>query len=386
MAKIIPFERKNMKITVIGAGNAGCLTALHYGYYTRNIKDISVELIYNPNLPPEKVGQGSLPNLPRMLWQSMSVNWHDNPIDATPKFGILYEGWGKKRDKVYHPFSFDNLAIHMSPNKLQDTILKSGYFSVKEQDIIEYNQIDSDYIFDCRGKPDNLDDYLELESPVNSVILAQDSKRDMYQNWTRSVATPDGWCFVIPNTSNTTSYGYLYNHHITSDKNAKENFEQSFDVEATDQFKFNQYVAKNPIIDDRIILNGNKLFFLEPLEATAISAYMDWTRSTWDWIIDGTSTPDIITKDFHEFVLQVNNFISWHYMFGSKYDTPFWEEAKKISFKDPLFDSYLMNAKQHSFEELLWNNQNDNGEAKGYGQWNAWNFKYWYEGMMNGKN
>lgn len=375
-----------MKITVIGAGNAGCLTALHYSYFTRNRKDISIELIYNPNRPPEKVGQGSIQSLPKLLFQSMLVNWHDNPIDATPKFGILYEGWGKKRDKVYHPFPFDSVALHMSPNKLQDTILKSGYFSVKEQDIIDYNQIDSDYIFDCRGKPDSLDDYLELENPVNSVVLAQDSKRDLYQNWTRTVATPDGWCFVIPNTSDTTSYGYLYNHKITSEKNARENFEQLFGVESGDQFKFNQYVAKNPIIDDRIILNGNKLFFLEPLEATAIGSYIHWIRLTFDWVIYGNTTPTLITKEFHEYVSQINNFISWHYMFGSKYDTPFWEEAKKISFKDPLFDKNLLNAKQHSFEELVWRNFNDVEERKGYGQWNAWNFKYWYEGMTNGKD
>ena len=376
-----------MKITVIGAGNAGCLTALHYSYFTRNQKDISVELIYNPNRPPEKVGQASLLDLPKLLWDSMSIDWYDNPIDATPKFGILYEGWGKKRDKVYHPFPLENVAIHMSPNKLQDTILKSGYFSVKEQDIIDYNQIDSDYIFDCRGKPDSLDDYLELESPVNAVVLAQDSKRDMYQNWTRTVATPDGWCFVIPNTSNTTSYGYLYNHHISSDENAKENFEQSFDVKATDQFKFNQYVAKNPIIDDRIILNGNKLFFLEPLEATAIASYLHWIRLTWDWIIDGNTTPDIITKKFHEYVSMVNNFISWHYMYGSKYDTPFWEEAKKISFKDPLFDKTLLKAKQHSYADLIERNY-DVEERKElvYAQWSAWNFKHWNDGMTNGKN
>lgn len=375
-----------MKITVIGAGNAGCLTALHYSYFTRNRKDVSVELIYNPNRSPEKVGQGSIQNLPKLLWQALSVNWYDNPIDATPKFGILYEGWGKKRDKVYHPFPFDGVSVHMSPNKLQDTILKSGYFSVKEQDIIDYNEIDSDYIFDCRGKPDNLDDYKELESPVNSVVLAQDSKRDLHQNWTRSVATPDGWCFVIPNTSNTTSYGYVYNHHITSDENAKENFEQLFDVESNDQFKFNQYVAKNPIIDDRIILNGNKLFFLEPLEATAIGAYIYWLRLTFDWVVIGDASPTFITKKFDEYISQINNFISWHYMFGSKYDTPFWEEAKKIKFKDPLFDKNLLNAKQHSFEELVWRNFNDVEERKGYGQWNAWNFKYWYEGMTNGKN
>ena len=70
-------------------------------------------------------------------------------------------------------------------------------------------------------------------------------------------------------------------------------------------------------------------------------------------------------------------------MFGSKYDTPFWKEAKKISFKDSLFDKNLLNAKQHSFEELLHRSKE---EGYWYGQWSAWNFKYWYEGMTNGKD
>ena len=201
-----------MKITIIGGGNAGCFTALHFGFYSRKRKDISVELIHNPKFPPEKVGQGTLIEPPSLLFNAMGIDWYNNLIDATPKFGILYENWGKKRDKVFHPFGGATVGLHYSPDKLQETILKSGYFSVKEEDIIDYDQIDSDYIFDCRGKPDNLNDYIELENPVNAVILAQDSKRDLYQNWTRTVATPDGWCFVIPNTSNTSSYGYLYNH------------------------------------------------------------------------------------------------------------------------------------------------------------------------------
>lgn len=373
-----------MKITVIGRGNAGCLTALHYGYYTRNRKDISVELIYNPNRPPEKVGQGSLVELPKVLWNTLGINWNANSVDATPKFGVLYENWGKKNEKVFHPFPMDHSAIHYSPNKLQDAILKSGYFSVKEEDIVDYNQIDSDYIFDCGGRPDSLEDYKELENPVNAVVLAQDSKRDMYQNWTRAVATPDGWCFVIPNTSDTTSYGYLYNHHITSNKNAKENFEQLFEIEAGEQFQFTQYVAKNPIIDDRIILNGNKLFFLEPLEATAIESYLYWLRMVWDWNIEGIVTPTQITNKFHRYVTQVNNFITWHYMYGSKYDTPFWKAAGKLKFEDPIFDSNLAQAKQHSMVELLSEEQIDAGY--GYGQWQPWNLKCWYEGMTNGKD
>ena len=32
-----------MKIVVIGAGNGGCFTALHTGWYTRNNPDVEVE-------------------------------------------------------------------------------------------------------------------------------------------------------------------------------------------------------------------------------------------------------------------------------------------------------------------------------------------------------
>ena len=32
-----------MKVVVVGAGNGGCFTALHWGWYTRNYPDIEVE-------------------------------------------------------------------------------------------------------------------------------------------------------------------------------------------------------------------------------------------------------------------------------------------------------------------------------------------------------
>ena len=48
-----------MKISIVGAGNAGCFTALHYGYYLRKNKEVEIELIYDPNTPTEFVGQGT---------------------------------------------------------------------------------------------------------------------------------------------------------------------------------------------------------------------------------------------------------------------------------------------------------------------------------------
>jgi len=370
-----------MKITVLGRGNAGCLTALHYGYHTRNHKNISVELLYDPNIPPEKVGQGTLLGPPTLLWGALGINWYDNPIQATPKFGILYENWGKKNKKSFaSPFPFNSVALHYTPTKLQETILKSKLFSVQEKHIDSYDQIDSDFIFDCRGRRiTNWNDYKMLNNPVNAVLLGEGKSKECDINWTRAVATPDGWTFVIPNTTKTTSYGYLYNHRITSKEKAEKNFKRLFNIESTNQFKFKNYVAKKPIIDNRIILGGNRLFFLEPLEATAIASYLDWARSVWDWIIEGKAAPDLITNKFHTYVDQTQNFIMWHYMYGSKYNTPFWKAAQKLKIKDPLFSHLLDYVKQTSMIELR--DQRIDFHDASYGQWVPWNFKCWHDGM-----
>ena len=376
-----------MKITVLGRGNAGCITALHYGYYTRNLENVSIELIYDPDISPEKVGQASLLLLPDLLWKALGLNWYDNPIEATPKLGILYENWGRKNEKVIHPFPLDRVALHYDPAKLQEVILKSGYFSVQEKHIDNYDEIDSDFIFDCRGKPaDNWDDYEELTNPLNSVLLGEGKYKEPDINWTRAVATPDGWTFVIPNTKQTTSYGYLYNDEITSTEEATTNFEKIFSLEKQgvhqaeiSNLKFSNYIAKKPIIDNRIILGGNRLSFLEPLEATAIGASMTWTRQTFDWIINNTTTPDHISQEIINYTHQLQNFVLWHYMYGSKYDTPFWKAAKNLKIEDPIFNDFLTYSKKLSMADLLDTSSiflNEN-----YGQWQLWNFKYWIDGM-----
>jgi hypothetical protein len=364
-----------MKITVLGRGNAGCLTALYFSSRPRD--DIQIELIFDKDISPEKVGQGTLLDPPKLLWETLGIDWYNNPIDATPKAGILYENWGKKKEKSFaSAFPLDRMALHFSPKKFQDTVLESGLFDVTERHIENYNEIDSDYIFDCRGKPtDNWDDYEELKNPVNAVFLAEDSKRDLRTNWTRAVATPDGWCFVIPNTSNTTSYGYLYNHQITSYETAKENFEKLFEIGAHEQFEFKQYVAKKPIIDDRIILNGNRLFFLEPLEATAIQAYYEWLLIVSNWILSKNTNSKICSLLIRKYIHEVENFILWHYLYGSTYDTPFWDYAKEFKIDDFQFLNMLKMTNEEDLIDLR------RGGGIKYGQWQLWNFRYWLDAI-----
>ena len=53
------------KVSVIGGGNGGCFTALFLSWFE---KDLEVELIYNPEIPPERVGQATTLEPPSMLW------------------------------------------------------------------------------------------------------------------------------------------------------------------------------------------------------------------------------------------------------------------------------------------------------------------------------
>ena len=55
------------KITVVGGGNAGCFTALYCAWMDKQ-KDFEVELIYDPEIPPERVGQATILEASALLW------------------------------------------------------------------------------------------------------------------------------------------------------------------------------------------------------------------------------------------------------------------------------------------------------------------------------
>ena len=46
---------------------------------------------------------------------------------------------------------------------------------------------------------------------------------------------------------------------------------------------YKNYVAKNPMVDDRIVLNGNRLFFLEPMESSSVLGYIEVARFFADY-------------------------------------------------------------------------------------------------------
>ena len=372
------------KVSVVGGGNAGCITALYLSWHN---KDLEVELIYNPDIPCERVGQASVIDQPKLLWAATGFNWYNNPIHATMKSGILYEGFGKYNEEVIHAFPAESMAMHYCPWEMQKQVLNSGHFKVIEDEIPDPKDVDADYVFDCRGKPEDYSDYDELINPTNAAILAKPKWDTTKALWSRHVATPDGWTFVIPTHEDSPSHdycvGYCYNSSITSKLEAQKNFLEMFDVELLHQVDFKNYFAKNPIVDDRIILNGNRLFFLEPLESSSTHTYVRWTRCVRDYIIN-KNNPEIkkACNQVRDYIKQVQNFVLWHYQFGSQYNTPFWDYAKTLKIDDEGFDSmleYVKKVDKHQIIPTSFGGSTNN--ACLYGQWPAYSFKLWYEGM-----
>jgi hypothetical protein len=374
-----------MKITVLGRGNAGVLTALHYSRYTRYLNNpVEVELIHDNEISPVPVGQATNLTVPILMWDTIGTSFTNlKDFSFTEKTGIMFENWGKKNKEIWHPFPIGTFAFHFEPKEFQDYVINSlKEVKIKNQNIPNYDKIDSDYIFDCRGTPKDFSNYHELINPLNHVLLSKLPPEKDYVKWTRTIATPDGWCFYIP-LKDKISLGYNFNNKITSIEKAKENFKKYLGVEEIhNHFPYKQYVAKEPIIDNRVILNGNRLFFLEPLEATAVCSYIKWNQIIWDWIINNKKTPSEARAWLSNFVFQVQSFILYHYKDGSIYNTKFWKESKKLYKKnnDLKLDEIVNYVKDKDYDYIR-NIHDFEYHAKEYGTWQAWNIKLWVDNV-----
>ena len=369
------------KIAIIGAGNAGCISALHFYYYAHDKYEI--EIYHSPGEHPiERVGQGTVVPPAGLIASVLDLNWYapENPIGATFKSGILYEGWGKSKDEFFHPFPMTNMSMHYVPQKLSNAVLESGLFKVKQQTINDpEKEIDADIIIDCRGRHNrDKDNYEPLINPLNACLLCRKEGRDNDLIYTRTVATPDGWTFVVPN-QDSTSYGYLYNNKITSKEEATYNMMELFDVEPDGDLTFENYIAKNVCVGERTFLNGNRCGFLEPLEATATGFYQNVCQAIYCTTIGAIPRQSVNTY-VREEMFRLEKFILWHYQFGSKYDTPFWEYAKSLPFKpDSYFKEFIEKSKLESYFELESKPRYD-GDYYG-DQWTYSSFRYWYDGV-----
>ena len=80
---------------------------------------------------------------------------------------------------------------------------------------------------------------------------------------------------------------------------------------------------------------------------------------------------------------EIETFILWHYQYGSKYDTAFWEYAKSLPFHpDKKFKELIKNPfNKNELEMKFHSKENFKLEEYAYGQWASPSIKVWKDAM-----
>lgn len=360
------------KLSIVGAGNAGVISALHFRKYC---PDLEIELNFAPQKHPiEQVGVGTTYGVAALISEVLKVNYFKSKIDQTLKAGNIFRHWGKKNEFILADFGgAHNVAFHYDPNKLSYETCESGLFNVVYRPIEEpEKQIDADFIIDCRGKKEvNLENRIPITNPINAALISSHGAHQFDSEFTSSVATPNGWTFII-RLKNKISVGYLYNKDITSREDAEKDFKERFNVHGVElALDIDNYYSKNAFVNERTLLNGNQYGFIEPLEATATGLYKYIASSGYDYLFNSKSKEEC-NDNIIEQVKAVENFILWHYQYGSVYDTPFWEYAKSLPFNpDSKFYDMIGFSRRPDYQNILNN----------YGQWSSYSFRQWREGV-----
>jgi hypothetical protein len=272
-------------------------------------------------------------------------------LDATFKFGTHYINW---RDKPFTiPVLTGHAALHVNTFKLKEfalpriksiwgdkfQIIEGTVSSIENTGdsvtvVVDDKEYTFDYAVDNRGFPTSFDAYTVIDdNPVNRCLVHNTDKTASW-NATLHQATPDGWMFGVPLTSRT-SYGYLFNNTITSPDQAKINFSKEIGVDLQDldniEYKFKSYYA-DKVLDGRILKNGNRAVFFEPMFANSLFLYKHTDKLLISYIKHGIPESHV-NNVFNDMAKDVEEIICYFYHGGSQHDTDFWKSVKPYAKK-----------------------------------------------------
>jgi hypothetical protein len=104
-----------------------------------------------------------------------------------------------------------------------------------------------------------------------------------------------------------------------------------------------------------------------------------WCQGIWDVIVDKKWGFDTATKNIRGYIDKTQNFILYHYKYGSTYKTAFWSYAKKLAKDKGDKDlQNIINNIKHTEPGYLRSITTDDIV---YAQWETWNLKLWYDAV-----
>ena len=360
-----PGSTSLQKIAVVGRGTAGSLAAASV---TRLHPDSDHELhhIYDSRIPVIGVGEGSWPSLVQQLQQLTHLPHEtiQQRLKGTRKYGVAFEGWGRRNQDFTHYFTPQQVsyAYHLSADLMADLLHESARARHIDAKVLSITKVEGgaqvefeglaperyDLVFDARGFPRELHPSQHIDIsfiPTNTAVIRRcpaviKEEQDgpvRQHTYTRAVARPHGWIFVIPLTAHT-SYGYIFNRDVSSPAEVESDFDAFLETDGVSEFEqravipFPNFVHRQ-LYDGAVARIGNAAAFMEPLEATAIVSaqlqigmvlHIRLNRSIENLERDAP----VVNRFLINNMLCYGLFVGWHYSCGSKYDSEFWRHAR----------------------------------------------------------
>lgn len=362
---IQPGRQSLNRIAVIGRGTAGSLAAASI---TQQLADGEYELhhIYDSRIPVIGVGEGSWPSLVQELAQLTNLPHEkiQRQIRGTRKYGVAFEGWGRRNRNFIHYFTPQQVsyAYHLAADLLAELLHESANAKHIDAKVLNIAKVDGsaridfegresesyDLVFDARGFPKELTSEQNINIsfiPTNTAVIRRcpaimqsEDGLVLQHTYTRAVARPHGWVFVIPLTAHT-SYGYIFNREVSDLEAVEADFDELLESDGVPEFeqraviRFPNFVHRQ-LFDGVVARIGNAAAFMEPLEATAIVSaqlqigmvlHIRLNRALEH--IDRDAT--VVNRFLVNTILRYGLFVGWHYSCGSTYKSEFWDFARE---------------------------------------------------------
>ena len=350
---------------MVGRGTAGSLAAASVSRLHPD-SDHELHHIYDSRIPAIGVGEGSWPSLVQELHKLTDLPHEtvQQRLKGTRKYGVAFEGWGRRNRHFTHYFTPQQVsyAYHLSADLMGDLLHESTRAEHVDAKVLDITRVDGgarvefegraperyDLVFDARGFPRELDPEQHIDIsfiPTDTAVIRRcpaiiEEVPDgpvRQHTYTRAVARPHGWVFVIPLTAHT-SYGYIFNRGASSLADVESDFDALLLSDGVSEFEqravlqFPNFVHRR-IFDGAVARVGNAAAFMEPLEATAIVSAQLQIGMVLQ--IRLNRPPEHLERDapvVNRFLinnmLRYGLFVGWHYCCGSNFDSEFWRGAR----------------------------------------------------------
>ena len=393
-----------MKVTIVGTGTAGLITALILKRkYSENI---DIEIIGSKEIGIIGVGEGSTEHWYDFLgWCGIDYFEVIRKCNCTLKSGIMFKGWGKKdylhsvvnnlprmgqenidylkwisKGKTVNQFTSQYFIKNRIPlnNKLMtyqfhfDTFKLNDFLKEKclERGIkviedtikeikLDKNGIDfikgrkkykSDFYIDCTGFKKLLigcfkNRWISFKDylKVNSAIVFPTKDTNNYNIYTTATAMKAGWMFNIP-VWGRHGNGYIYDSNVITKEKAHQEVEKKLNkkIDIRKEIKFEPGHLEKVWIKNCYAV-GLSANFVEPLEATSIGTSIQQAYLLAHHLHGyDEKISEFVNKQVESIMNNIRDFIALHYITKNK--GQFWKETKvpdSLKYKLEVFKNRL---------------------------------------------